>query len=69
MASTGLSDTQSYSVIFEDTNFDDHEYMFMTTLENAADLTMENLLPKQTDLGIIDDVTMATFLRRVPRAV
>ena len=69
MASTGLSDTQSYSVIFQDTNFDDHEYMFMTTLENATDLTMDNLIPKPTDLGIIDDVTMVTFLRRVPRAI
>ena len=43
--------------------------MFMTTLGNTTDLTMDNLMPKATDLGIIDDLTMATFLRRVPRAV
>ena len=36
MASTGISDTQSYSVIFQDTSFDDHEYMFMTTLGNTT---------------------------------
>ena len=29
MTSTGLSDTQSYSVIFQDTSFDEHEYMFI----------------------------------------
>ena len=69
MASTGLSDTQSYSVIFQDTSFDDHEYMFMTTLGNTTDLTMDNLMPKPPDLGIIDDLTTETFLRRVPRSV
>ena len=69
MASTGMSDTQSYSVIFQDTSFDDHEYMFMTTLGNTTDLTMDNLMPKAPDLGINDELTMETFLRRVPRSV
>ena len=51
MASSGMSDTQNYSVIFQDTSFDDHEYMFTN------------------DLGIVDDLTMDTFLRKVPRSV
>ena len=69
MASTGLSDTQSYSVIFQDTSFDEHEYMFMNDLGTKPDLTMDNFMPKAPDLGIIDDITMETFLQRVPRAV
>ena len=41
----------------------------MTTLGNTTDLTTDNLMPKAPDLGIIDDLTMETFLRRVPRSV
>ena len=69
MASTGMSDTQSYSVIFQDTSFDEREYMFMNDLGTIPDLTMDNLMPKVPDLGIIDDLTMETYLREVPRSV
>ena len=51
MASSGMSDTQNYSVIFQDTSFDDHEYMFTN------------------DLGIVDDLTMDTYLSKVTRPV
>ena len=51
LASSGMSDTHKYSVIFQDTSFDDHEYMFTN------------------DLGMVDDLTMDTFLRKVSRSV
>ena len=44
MASTGISDTQNYSVIFQDTNFDDQEYMFANDLGIVDDLTLDNYL-------------------------
>ena len=69
MASTGMSDTQNYSVIFQDTSFDDHEYMFMNDLGTIDDLIIDTFLRKVPDLGIIDDLTMDTFLRKVPRSV
>ena len=66
MASTGMSDTQSYSVIFQDTSFDEHEYMFMNDLGTIPDLTMDKFMRKAPDLGNIDDLTL---LRKVPRSV
>ena len=39
--------------------------MFMNDLGTTPDLTMD----KYPDLGIIDDLTMETFLRKVPRSV
>ena len=44
MASSGMSDTQNYSVIFQDTNFDDQEYMFANDLGIVDDLTLDNYL-------------------------
>ena len=48
MDSSGISDTQNYSVIFQDTRFDDHEYMFTNDLGIVDDLTMDKYLSKVT---------------------
>ena len=44
IASTGLRDTQNMSVMFDSTNFDDHEYMFANDLGIIDDLTLDKYL-------------------------
>ena len=44
MASTGIRDTQNKSVIFDSTNFEDHEYMFANDLGIIDDLTLDKYL-------------------------
>jgi hypothetical protein len=38
MASSGIQDTQNMSVIFDSTDFEDHEYMFANDLGIIDDL-------------------------------
>jgi hypothetical protein len=44
MASSGIRDTQNMSVIFNNTDFEDHEYMFANNLGFIDDLTLDKYL-------------------------
>ena len=67
MASSGMSDTQNYSVVFQDTNFDDHEYMFANDLGIVDHLTLDKYLNVVIEINTVHILSSRLITVKVPR--